>query len=104
MTTFEVSRPEIPAVIELGGLRVRQAGALYVPVKGSDDRVHWAYQPRLRVGRISLWCQDYRFRNSPSGASAWATEELGFAPPCGFCAHLAPLPTRTPAPDREEVD
>lgn len=102
--TFEASRPEIPAVVELGGLQVRQAGAVYVPVKGSDDHVHWAYQPKLRVDRIDLWCQDYRFADAPSGASASATRELGLAPACEWCARLAPLPTRTPAPDCEEVD
>ncbi|MFD5244985.1 hypothetical protein ACFWIW_10600 [Amycolatopsis sp. NPDC058340] len=91
---FHSSRPPIPAVIELGGLRVREAGALYVPVRGSDSRAHWAYQPKLRVQRVHLWCQDGRFADPPRGAQASATEDLGFALACEWCSRLAPLPIR----------
>ncbi|GHG97515.1 hypothetical protein ACFORH_42920 [Amycolatopsis roodepoortensis] len=91
---FHSSFPPIPAVIELGGLQVRQAGAVYVPVRGSDDHVHWAHQAKLRVRRVGLWCQESRFADAPQGAAGWASQELGFAPACAWCACLAPLPVR----------
>lgn len=94
VVAFRSSLPPIPAVVLNGGQMVRQAGALYVPVRGSDNRVHWAYQPKLRVQRIDLWCQDQRFADAPRGAANSATTTLGFALACEWCAVLAPLPTR----------
>ncbi len=90
------SRPPIPGILQDDGQRVVQAGAEYVPVRGADDHVHWAYAPKLRVDRVQLWCQD-RSEFGMSGrtdAAQSVTLRLGSAPPCKDCTGLAPLPTR----------
>ncbi|HET6286368.1 MAG TPA: hypothetical protein VFG15_06420 [Amycolatopsis sp.] len=98
MTTssFGASRPSMPGGLRDDGRSVVEAGAVYVPVRGSDDHVHWAYEPKLRVNRIHLWCQHQSEfgRTGPAGAENSASEDLGDAPPCEDCARLAPLPTR----------
>jgi len=95
--------PPATAVVLDDGQRVRQAGALYVPVRGSDQRIHWAYEPKLRVQRIDLWCQDSRFADAPRGAADSASTHLEGARPCEWCICLAPLPAHTADPDAEKV-
>ncbi|MEV7554638.1 hypothetical protein AB0N89_33895 [Amycolatopsis sp. NPDC089917] len=103
-SAFGASRPPIPGVLQNGGQRVVQAGAVYLPMLlghgHGDGLVHWMYGPKVRIGRAELWCKNRNTGQPPLESSAEGmSPHLGFAPPCQDCAVLAPLPTKAPEPE-----